>query len=106
MIHITLLCDNGMSTSMMVQRMQKCAAEQGIEADILAVSVKAMKERLQVTDVLLLGPQVRYRLAKMKEEYEPKGIAVADIAPMDFGRMNGEKVLSQALKLNEERTKA
>lgn len=42
----------------------------------------------------------------MKAEYEPKGIAVADIAPMDYGRMNGEKVLDQALKLNEERTKA
>lgn len=57
MVHITLLCDNGMSTSMMVQRMQKCAAERGIEADIMAVSVKAMKERLKVTDVLLLGPR-------------------------------------------------
>ena len=51
-------------------------------------------------------PQIRYLLSKMKAEYEPKGIAVADIAPMDYGRMNGEKVLDQALKLNEERTKA
>lgn len=106
MVHITLLCDNGMSTSMMVQRMQKCAAERGIEVDIMAVSAKAMKERLQVTDVLLLSPQVRYILSRIKAEYEPKGIAVADIAPMDYGRMNGEKVLEQALKLNEERKKA
>ena len=106
MLHITLLCDNGMSTRMMVHRMQKCAADRGIEVDIMAVSVKAMKERLKVTNVLLLGPQIRYLISKMKAEYEPNGIAVADIAPMDYGRMNGEKVLDQALKLSEERKKS
>lgn len=103
MLYITLLCDNGMSTSMMVQRMEKCAKERGLDVDIAAVSVKAMKERLAHTDVLLLGPQVRYLLSKMKAEYEPTGIAVADIPPMDYGRMNGESVLDLALKLSKER---
>lgn len=39
----------------------------------------------------------------MKAEYEPAGIAVADIPPMDYGRMNGESVLDLALKLSKER---
>lgn len=51
------------------------------------------------TDVLMLGPQVSYTLNKMKAEYEPKGIKVAVINSIDYGMMNGEKVLKEALRL-------
>ena len=48
------------------------------------------------TDVLLLGPQVSYLLDKMKAEYEPKGIKVEVINMMDYGMMDGKKVLDTA----------
>lgn len=47
----------------------------------------------------MLGPQVSYTLNKMKAEYEPKGIKVAVINSIDYGMMNGEKVLKEALRL-------
>lgn len=50
-------------------------------------------------DVLLLGPQVRFLLKKMKEKYEPKGIPVDIIPTVDYGTMNGAKVLALALKM-------
>ena len=51
------------------------------------------------TDILLLGPQVGYTLKKMQAKYGAKGIKMAVISSMDYGMMNGEKVLQAALKM-------
>ena len=39
MMKILLVCNAGMSTSMLVQRMEKAAKEKNIEAEIIAVPV-------------------------------------------------------------------
>lgn len=49
--------------------------------------------------MLLIGPQVGYLEDDFKAKYEPKGIKVSVINTMDYGMMNGEKVLGDALKL-------
>ncbi|MDU1854292.1 MAG: PTS sugar transporter subunit IIB, partial [Clostridium baratii] len=54
-------------------------------------------------DVILLGPQVRFLLNKMKSKYEPMGIPVEVINTVDYGTMNGAKVLAHALKLIDEK---
>jgi PTS system cellobiose-specific IIB component len=46
-----------------------------------------------------LGPQVGYTLNKAKKICEPKGIPVDVIPMVDYGMMNGQKVLDFALKL-------
>lgn len=99
MKYLTLVCASGMSTSMMMNRMKKSAEEKGIEATIVAMSEAAFRKYTEPTDVLLLGPQVSYLLEDMKKEYEPKGIKVMVIDMMDYGMMNGEKVLDTALSL-------
>ncbi len=50
-------------------------------------------------DIVLLGPQVRYLLPKMKELMEPKNVPVDVVNTIDYGTMNGEKVLEHALSL-------
>ena len=50
-------------------------------------------------DVALLGPQVGYRLANAKALCGPKGIPVEVIPMVDYGMMNGAKVLDLALGL-------
>jgi len=50
-------------------------------------------------DVALLGPQVKYLLAKGKQICEPKGVPIDVINTIDYGMMNGTKVLDQAIKL-------
>jgi PTS system cellobiose-specific IIB component len=66
---------------------------------IIAIAEAELKNYWGETDVFLLGPQVRYILNKVKAEGEEKGIPVALINSIDYGLMNGEKVLSQALNL-------
>ena len=98
---IMLVCAAGMSTSLLVTKMQKAAVAQGLDADIFAVSASEADAHLakKKIDVLMLGPQVKY----MKKQFEDK-VAGTDtkmdvINMQDYGMMNGEKVLKTALTL-------
>ena len=97
MVHIMLCCASGMSTSLLVEKMLKAAAEQGIDAEIWAVGANEVKANADKADVILLGPQVRY--AQRKIESEAPGIPVAHIDMQDYGMMNGKSVLKQAIQL-------
>ncbi|MCO8284690.1 PTS sugar transporter subunit IIB, partial [Tetragenococcus halophilus] len=52
-------------------------------------------------DVLLLGPQVRFMKGDFEKRLTPKGIPLDVINMSDYGMMNGENVLQQALNLME-----
>lgn len=103
MERIMLVCSAGMSTSLLVTKMEEVAKDRGLEVDIFAVSATEAEDILQDTtkpvDVLLLGPQVRY----MKAQFESKladQLPVAVIDMKDYGMMNGEAVLDKALALS------
>lgn len=99
MTKILLVCSEGMSTSMLVLKMREAAAQRGLEADINAVAEVSLKHHIEGAQILLLGPQVRYLLDRLTGEYGPAGIRVAVIDMVDYGRMNGAKVLEKALAL-------
>ena len=99
MTYITLVCTNGLSTSMLVQRMQKVAKEKNLEVDIVAISESAFRNENRPTQILLLGPQISYMLPTLKSYAEPKGIKVALIDMMDYGMMDGAAVLNKALAM-------
>ena len=101
MKNIVLCCAAGMSTSMLVQRMQAAAQQKGVEVSIKAVPVAEFKDNLAAADIILLGPQVKYEQAKLQAMADPFGKKVAVIDMMDYGMMKGEAVLDKALKLME-----
>ncbi|MGL5978555.1 MAG: PTS sugar transporter subunit IIB [Erysipelotrichaceae bacterium] len=96
MKHILLICSAGMSTSMLVTRMQKAAETRGVDAKIWAMGATEAKGHLDEADIILLGPQVRF----MKAEISSKTTKPVDVIDMSaYGMMNGEKVLEAALKV-------
>lgn len=99
MYNILLVCSAGMSTSLLVTKMQNAAKDKGIEAKINAIAEADLKNSIEGVDVLLLGPQVRYMLSKVRTLMEPKGVPVDVINSVDYGTMNGTKVLDQAISL-------
>lgn len=99
MIRIKLFCASGMSTSVLVNKMKDAAKAKGIDVEIIAFPESQMNRYLDSMDVALLGPQVGYTLGKAKKLCEPKGIPVDVIPMIDYGMMNGAKVLDFALKL-------
>ncbi|MDU2969964.1 MAG: hypothetical protein E7B55_09120 [Enterococcus faecalis] len=63
---IMLVCSAGMSTSLLVTKMQKAAEDRGMQ---------------------------------FEQKLQPKGIPLDVINMADYGMMNGEKVLDQAISL-------
>ncbi|WP_302373346.1 PTS sugar transporter subunit IIB [Enterococcus asini] len=100
---IMLVCAAGMSTSMLVTKMQNAAKEKGLDAEILAVAASEADKKLasQTIDVVLLGPQVRFMAKQFQEKLEPLKIPVEVINMADYGMMNGAKVLEQAVQMME-----
>ncbi|KLV11254.1 MULTISPECIES: PTS sugar transporter subunit IIB [Photobacterium] len=99
---ILLCCSAGMSTSMLVQKMQKAAQERGLACQIDAHPVSTFEETIQQYDVCLLGPQVRFQLEELRKTAGIYGKPVEAIPPMAYGMMKGDEVLDQALSLMTE----
>lgn len=98
---ILLVCCAGMSTSLLVTKMNAAAENKGLEAEIFAVSEAEASKYFDEIDVVLLGPQVRYLLRNLQKTLNEKGVPIAVIDSINYGTMNGEAVLEQALNLIE-----
>ena len=96
---IMLVCSAGMSTSLLVQKMEKAAVEKNIQVEIFACSEAEAKDKYKQVNVILLGPQVRFLLSKIQGAVEGTGIPVAVIDSIEYGTMNGAAVLEKALKM-------
>lgn len=97
MKQILLVCAAGMSTSMLVNKMEAAAKEKDEKIEINASSGGDVNQYIEQADILLLGPQVSYLKKKYQTDYASKGIPVEVINSMDYGTMNGKEVLDWAL---------
>lgn len=98
---IMLVCSAGMSTSLLVSKMQKAAAAENYDSEIFAVGASEADSMLESkpVDVLMLGPQVRFMKDEFEKKVADKDISVEVINMQDYGMMNGEKVLATAKTL-------
>jgi len=99
---ILLVCSAGMSTSLLVTKMEAAAKEKGDEAKIFALPFSDAPRVLEEVDCILLGPQVRFQksaIEKMASERKGGVIPVDVIDMRDYGTMNGKAVYEKALKL-------
>ncbi|WP_312665264.1 PTS sugar transporter subunit IIB [Pantoea sp. CTOTU49201] len=103
MKRIILACAAGMSTSMLVTRIEKEAVARGLEYQIYAIPEQNLREELQNFGqdvvVVLLGPQVRFKLEENKKLTDSYQLPIAVIDTVAYGTLNGAKVLDQALAL-------
>lgn len=104
-ISIMLVCQAGMSTSLLVKKMQDAADEQKMNHNIFAISSGEADGMLSTADidVLLLGPQVRYLLNQYNKKLEKRNIPIDVINMANYGMMDGAAIFEQAKKLAEER---
>ena len=93
---IVLVCAAGMSTSLLVNKMRAAAADQGYECEINAYPVSEAAQVGASADIVLLGPQVRYNLSKVKEQCPNCPVEAIDMTA--YGMMDGKKVLAAARK--------
>ena len=98
MVKIMLACAAGMSTSLLVTKMEEAAKETGVEAKIWAVPEANVSINLGEFDVLMVGPQVRFKMKALEDIVNgTKPVHLIDMK--DYGTMNGKAVFEKALAL-------
>lgn len=100
---IYLFCAGGMSTSLLVTKMLKAAEAKGESHEIAAYAESTTGKFGPEADIVLLAPQIKFREKKIRAELEGKFVQCINMR--DYGTVNGESVLNEALKGYEEFTK-
>lgn len=98
---IYLFCDNAMSTSMIAKKMQDIGNQHKLPIEVKAFPIRNLEKVLEEKnpDCVLLGPQVRHLLDDTKNRVKGYDIPVGVIDSVDYGMMDGEKVLKKAILL-------
>ncbi|MEG0330626.1 MAG: PTS sugar transporter subunit IIB [Bacilli bacterium] len=98
MINILLICSAGMSTSLMVEKMRIVAQEENIEANIWAVAELEADNNIVKADVVLIGPQIRFKLEQIRKQANGRPVEAIDMRA--YGMMDGKLVFEQARKMS------
>ncbi|KPI57075.1 PTS lactose transporter subunit IIB [Clostridioides difficile] len=94
---ILLVCNAGMSTSILVEKMKKVAQQRELDVKIWALSNSEAAVLDEEVDCVLVGPQLKFALNQVEGNFPGKPVAVIDMRV--YGTINGEKALNQALEL-------
>lgn len=89
---VLLVCAGGMSTGILMKKMEKYAEDKGIELKIDAVGMSAYEDSYKNYDVILLGPQVSY---KKEEIAQVTQMPIAVIAAYDYAIGNVDNIMKQ-----------
>lgn len=101
MANILLCCNEGMSTSFLVKKMQQVADDNGLKVKIWALSEPKVDTESKSADIVLLGPQIAFMRDTIAERLGTR-IPVQAINAEDFGRLNASKILKEGLLLIRE----
>lgn len=93
---ILLVCSAGMSTSLLVNKMNNAAKELGEEVAIEALPVSECSSKIDEVDIVLLGPQVRFQ-KPVVEKLANGRIPVEVIDMRLYGIMDGKTILKNTL---------
>lgn len=94
---IVLVCSAGMSTSLLMNKMREYATSVGYEVIVGAYPIAEVQEQGKDADIILLGPQVRFNLRKVQEQFPNKPVEAINI--QDYGTMNGENIVKYVMQI-------
>ncbi|MBR0420609.1 MAG: PTS sugar transporter subunit IIB [Erysipelotrichaceae bacterium] len=92
-MQILLVCAGGYSTSILMNKVTKYAADNNLDVSIEAQGASTDELNADKFDVILVAPQIRYK----KDEIAKKtGKPVVVIPPMDYGNGKPQKIIELA----------
>lgn len=95
---VLLVCAGGMSTGLLMKKMEAYAQDNDIDLTINAVGLSEYEEVYTNYDIVLVGPQVSYRLAEIKENTK---LPCDTIPSLDYAVANCANIMKLATKLYE-----
>lgn len=94
---IILLCAQGMSTSVIVKKMKEAAAAENYECEIAAYGISEIESVTKDADIVLTGPQIKFRLKEVQTKCPDKIVEPIDMK--DYGMLNGKAIVDKVKKL-------
>lgn len=88
---VLLMCANGLSTGMLMNKMKQWAEKKGADLEVKAVPVDECARVYQEYDVLLIGPQMSYKLKEVQKIAPDRPSAV--INSMDYALGNVDNIM-------------
>lgn len=96
MKNILLICSSSVSANVFVLNMIKSAKLMNYDVNIWSVGSGNFDENIDMADIILLGPQVRYLFDDVKKRVNgEKPILLIDLE--DYSSMNSKKILRECL---------
>lgn len=92
MSKIMLVCNAGMSTTMLAKKMNEVSEEY----EIFASGESEYLEKMEGVELILIGPQISHLLPTIRASVN---VPVERIAPMKYGLLDGKGVLEDAEKI-------
>ncbi|MBG0771171.1 MAG: PTS sugar transporter subunit IIB [Anaerolineaceae bacterium] len=101
MLKMALVCKFGASTGMLAKKIAKEAEKIDFDMSIDAYPEDRIGEILRDNDVVLVGPQLLFKLDAIKQAYPDLAYKIMVVDTVDFGTMNGAKILQDVIKRNQ-----
>lgn len=98
MYNIVVCCVSALSSSVLVSKMKDAAKELGLKTIIRTVGEAGLDLAWPDADIVLLAPQVRHLKGSLEEKVKGS-IPVVAINDIDFGQMDGMKVLQSVVEI-------
>lgn len=98
---MVLVCTIGMSSSMLISKMQQVIYEQDLPVRVTAISTQEAVEYVEQysIDLIFLSPQVRFMKDKFQSLLKDRHTLVEVIDMSDYGMLNSRNILQHALDL-------
>ncbi|MFC4547608.1 PTS sugar transporter subunit IIB [Paenactinomyces guangxiensis] len=98
-IRLIILCNLGISSTALCQKVNEAAVQRGIHLEVTAVGTVEFKKNPKDADLVLLEPQVRHLKSELQQITRKQNIPLELADPIAFVTMDGEKVLNQVLQI-------
>ncbi len=92
------VCSFGMSTYYVLKLVEKAAKARGVELSMDAIPVTELNDRIKEYDVVLLGPQLKYKSSQVSAVATANGKKFVNIPPDVYGSMDGDRILNFILE--------
>ncbi|MGL4695691.1 PTS sugar transporter subunit IIB [Enterococcus larvae] len=98
---ILLICTAGITTGLLVRNVQQAADEQGVDVHVYSAPAIVAEQiiQTQAVDALLIGPQSKYEVNRLKDFLNYKAVPYKLISKEDYETLDGEAVLKESLQL-------
>ena len=97
---VLLMCANGLSTGILMNKMNQWAKQNNEDLEVKAIPIDDYLSVYKDYDVLLVGPQMRYKIKDVQKAVTDRPSAV--INPSDYALGNVENIIKEIKRMIKE----